>query len=271
MERLTGAGVSECALEARLLLGLATGASQAQILSGLRRELNATERERLLSLVRRRCAREPLAYLRGSQEFYGLEFCVDRNVLIPRPETELLVGFAIDLLKGGASTVFADVGTGSGCVAVSVAITVPQARAVATDVSRYAARVARANAERHRVSERVLVVVGDLLSAVRPRSLDLVLSNPPYIATSDVSGLQAEVRNWEPRIALDGGEDGLSIVRRLAREARHALKRDGRLALEVALGQGRSVAKELSESGYGHIGTLRDLAGIERVVHGMLA
>jgi len=268
--RLANAGVPDSRLEARLLLGLATGASQAEVLAGLRRPLCDPEREALSELVLRRCRREPLAYLRGAQEFYGLRFAVNRGVLIPRPETELLVEFGLEVLGTHQEPLAGDVGTGSGCIAVALAVNLPTLRLVATDIRRSAAEVARRNAIEHGVADRVLVVVGDLLAPVRQGSLDLVVSNPPYIPSALIGSLQEEVRCWEPRVALEGGADGLSLVSRVARESRCVLRRGGWLAVEVAMGQANDARVAFERLGLRKVAARRDLAGVERIVVGRL-
>lgn len=230
---------------------------------------------RARALLARRADREPLQYLLGTQEFCGLEFEVEPNVLIPRPETELLVKAAVRCAgmqpAAGRRPVVADVGTGSGCIAVSLARRLPLAVLHATDRSAEALRVARRNAERHGVAGQVTFLEGDLLKPLHARGLsgrvDLVVSNPPYIAEREWGALQPEVRLFEPRIALAGGEDGLAVYRRLVQEAVEFLSADGWLIMEVGQGQAESVRMLLDATKqYGVVDVRPDQAGIDRVV-----
>jgi release factor glutamine methyltransferase len=227
------------------------------------------------ALLSRRANREPLQYLLGTQEFCGMDFEVDHSVLIPRPETELLVEAAVLCADrrpvAGRRPVIADVGTGSGCIAVSLARRLPLAVLYATDRSAEALRVAGRNAERHGVAGQVAFLEGDLLAPLRARGLsvrvDLVVSNPPYIAEREWEALQPEVRLFEPRLALAGGEDGLAIYRRLVREAADRLNTAGWLLMEVGQGQAESVRALVAETGcYGAVDVRLDQAGIDRVV-----
>jgi release factor glutamine methyltransferase len=265
-ERLQRAGVERPVREAQLLLALATGKDRLQALQGLDRPLTPEESQRLESLIAQRERRVPLAYLRGTQEFYGLEFLVTRATLIPRPETELLVDFAIERLRDLPVAAAAEAGTGSGCVAIAAAHHLPGARFLATDLSTEALAVARENLVRHRLQERVLLARADLLTALAGESVHLVLSNPPYIPSAEFARLQPEVRDYEPRIALDGGEDGLSMYRSLAQTARRALKPGGWIAVETGAGQARSVANLFWTAGLSSMQIRCDLAGIERLV-----
>ncbi|MGC8669249.1 MAG: peptide chain release factor N(5)-glutamine methyltransferase [Chthonomonadales bacterium] len=264
---LASAGIEEAHLEARLLLALAGKCTQVEVLAGhLRLDDGIVSRFR--ELIAARARRVPYAYLAGMQEFYGLEFQVNQDVLVPRPETELLVDLAVGALRGLPNPVMVDVGTGSGCIVVACAVHVPMLKALAVDVSPGAARVARNNVLRHGVEGRVVVVRGDLLSAVGSRCVDLVASNPPYVASDEIPNLQPEVRCFEPRVALDGGRAGMDYHERLARHARKVLNPGGWLMVETAQGQAHLVAELLNVCGYRQVQTHRDLAGIERVVCG---
>ncbi len=230
---------------------------------------------RARALLARRADREPLQYLLGTQEFCGLEFEVEPSVLIPRPETELLVEAAVRCAgmqpAAGRRPIVADVGTGSGCIAVSLARRMPLAVLYATDRSAEALRVAGRNVERHGVAGQVTFLEGDLLEPLRARGLsgrvDIVVSNPPYIAEREWEALQPEVRLFEPRIALAGGEDGLAVYRRLVQEAVDLLNADGWLIMEVGQGQADSVRMLLDATKlYGIVDVRPDQAGIDRVV-----
>jgi len=201
-------------LEAEVLLAHVLDNSRAVLFTHPERSLSPAQLDHYQALVRRRAVDYPLPYLTGHVEFYGLEFEVTPEVLIPRPETETLVELA--LARRPRSAV--DVGTGSGCIAVSLAVRLPEARIYATEISPAALAVALRNAERHGVAERVHFLVGDLLSPC-PGPVDLIVSNPPYVATGEWASLPASVREYEPRLALEGGPDGLDVVRRLLAQA----------------------------------------------------
>ena len=268
---LAAAGIESPRFEAQILLALALGVTRAQVVAGLAPPPDEAQRQAFKHLVRERARRVPLAYLRGSQEFYGLPFTVTPDVLIPRPETELLVDFALEKLRAAEtpSPVLADVGTGSGCVAIAVLAYYPPAKALAVDISAAALTVAGTNATRNGVTERIRFVRAGLLAGLAAAHFDLVVSNPPYIPTSDIPTLQEEVRAFEPALALDGGVDGLDFHRGLVAEGGRVLRPGGWLAVEVAMGQAPAVAALFRQAGLTSIAARRDLAGFERVVSGM--
>ena len=221
--------------------------------------------------VERRLSGEPMQYNLGHAEFYGLPFRVNRDVLIPRPETELLVEQAVALAQNLRRTRshlpprIADVGTGSGAIAVALAHTLPWAQIVATDLSAAALAVASANAARNRVEPRIRFLAGDLLDPVCGQPFDLIVSNPPYVAESDRAGLDVEVRDYEPAQALFAGHDGLAIYRRLIPAAARALVAGGVLLLEIGQGQQPSIHELSQTQGFAAIRFLPDLQGIPRV------
>ncbi|HZT40930.1 MAG TPA: peptide chain release factor N(5)-glutamine methyltransferase [Chthonomonadaceae bacterium] len=270
---LAAAGIEDPRFEAQILLALALGVSRSQVVAGLAPPPTEAQRQAFLSLVQERARRVPLAYLRGSQEFYGLPFTVTPEVLIPRPETELLVDFALETLRAAEtpSPVLADVGTGSGCIAIAVLAHCPPARALAVDISAAALAVAGTNAARNGVTERIRFARAGLLTGLATAHFDLVVSNPPYIPTSEIPKLQEEVRAFEPELALDGGADGLDFHRGLVTGAMRALRPGGWLAVEVAMGQAPVVAALFRQAGLTSIAIRQDLAGIERVVAAKLA
>ena len=232
------------------------------------------ELARLRGYVKARAAHVPLAYVLGRREFMGLDFRVTRDTLIPRPDTETLVQCAVDFLRartvaGGDELSIAGIGTGTGAIALSVLHYTEGTRADAVDVSPAAAEVARENAARLGLAERIEVYVGDLTAPLAGRSYDVILSNPPYIPTADIATLMPEVRSYEPHLALDGGRDGLTIYRRLAADAPALLRDGGMLAVEVGIDEARDVAR-LLENNARIVRTeiQKDLAGIERVVVG---
>lgn len=225
----------------------------------------------LAPLLTRRASGEPVAYLVGYREFYGRAFAVTPAVLIPRPETELLVERARAILAlrpdGAASAAVLDVGTGSGCIAVTIAAECPGVRVTATDVSPAALSVATANAARHGVAGRVTFVHGSLTAGAT--DVDLVVSNPPYIADSDRSRLMRDVRDFEPASALFAGDDGLAVIAALVPDAHRALRPGGVLLMEIGAGQDEAAAACVAGAGFMTVTTYRDLAGIPRVIEGV--
>ncbi|OGW65705.1 MAG: protein-(glutamine-N5) methyltransferase, release factor-specific [Nitrospirae bacterium RIFCSPLOWO2_02_FULL_62_14] len=272
---LLRAGIEQAGLETGWLLEHALRRTPLDLRTNESLQVEGEGLRRALDLLQRRANREPLQYLLGTQEFCGVEFEVEPSVLIPRPETELLVDAAVRYAgmqsAAGRRPVIVDMGTGSGCIAVSLARRMPLAVLYATDRSAEALRVARRNAERHGVAGQVTFLEGDLLQPLRACGVsgrvDLVISNPPYIAEREWEALQPEVRLFEPRIALAGGEDGLAIYRRLVQEAAELLHTAGWLIMEVGQGQAESVRALIEATGrYGTMDVRPDQAGIDRVV-----
>jgi len=260
-------GIASARLDAELLAAHAFECSRVELYTHFDRPLREKELSRFREFVQRRLAGEPVAYVLGRKEFWSLALHVDPRVLVPRPDTETLVGQGLAALAAGdAPRRIADVGTGSGAIALALKSERPGDQVFAVDVSPDALAVARANAER--LGLEVAFVEGDLLEPLAGLApFDLVVSNPPYIPSRDIDGLGAEVRR-EPRLALDGGEDGLALVRRLVDCARAALVPGGTLAVEVGAGQAGEAKEMMSAAGYLDVGARRDLAGIERVVFG---
>lgn len=272
---LSRAGIEQAGRETAWLLEHALRVTPLDLRLNESQMVEGEGLRRARALLARRADREPLQYLLGTQEFCGLEFEVEPSVLIPRPETELLVEAAVRCAgmhpAAGRRPIVADVGTGSGCIAVSLARRLPLAVLYATDRSAEALRVARRNAERQGVAGQVAFLEGDLLQPLRARGLsgrvNLVVSNPPYIAEREWEALQPEVRLFEPRIALAGGEDGLAVYRRLVQEAVDLLSAAGWLIMEVGQGQAESVRMLLdATTQYGTVDVRPDQAGIDRVV-----
>jgi release factor glutamine methyltransferase len=264
-------GVGDARREAGSLLAHALGRDRAYLFTHDDERLGEEESSAFRRLVERRAAGEPLQYVTGRQEFYGLDFEVTPDVLIPRPETELLVEAALEVLRAHAAPLVCDVGTGSGCIAVALLHERADARAVALDISSAALRVARRNAERHGVSERLAALVSDCFDALRGGGpgrarFPLVVSNPPYIAEGELAGLQREVRDHEPRAALTPGGDGLSVIRRLVSEAPEFLEPGGHLLFEIGFGQHEQVAALLDPNVWTLLDIRRDLQGIPRLV-----
>jgi release factor glutamine methyltransferase len=257
-------------LDAELLLGEALGLDRIKLIVEAERPLAEGELGRYRELIKRRRNGEPIAYILGRREFFALPFRVDRRVLIPRPDTETLVERA--LAGTQAQHLYGrllDLCTGSGCVAVAFAKARPTWRVTAVDLSPDAAALARENVRRAGVVHNVSVLEGDLFAPLAPGAqFELITANPPYIPSGEIAGLDTDVRDFEPRLALDGGEDGLVIIRRLLDAAPRYLVPGGLLAMEVGFDQAPAVAALFERAGFVDIARARDLAGVERVVSG---
>ncbi|HYV84629.1 MAG TPA: peptide chain release factor N(5)-glutamine methyltransferase [Patescibacteria group bacterium] len=263
-------GVAEPVRDAERLLGHVLGLDRAALHGDPARPISGTQDEQFRSLARRRAAREPLQHLTGEQEFWSLSFRVTPDVLVPRPESEHLIEALLRLgLRPDPSLL--DVGTGSGCLAIAAAREIPGALVVATDIEAAALDVARGNALRHGVSDRVTFLRGDLFAPLsgrrQERGFDVILCNPPYIPEAEMAGLEPEVRDHEPRRALTPGPDGLAVHRRLAAAALDWLRPGGTLLVEIGAGQDEA-ARTLYPAGGGLDLTAiePDLAGIPRVI-----
>lgn len=265
-------GLEEPRLSSELLLASALGCRKIELYTRFDQTPAAGQVERFRELVREAAGHKPIAYLVGRKEFYSLEFLVTPDVLIPRPETELLVEQAVMALReGGREAPWVwDIGTGSGCAAVAIAKLHPASRVLASDVSAAALAIARQNAERHGVAERVSFVEADgaeiPAESVPAGGFDVLVSNPPYIAESARASLPANVREHEPALALFGGPDGLGVIRKIAIGGPVKLAAGGRAFIEVAEGQADAAAGLFVASGWSHRDTLKDGAGIPRVL-----
>lgn len=272
---LDQAGISEARRTAGLLMGHILGADRAQLLTRSSEQLRSSTLESFIQLVERRAAGEPLQYITGHQEFYGLDFKVSPAVLIPRPETEFLVERVIALARDCFSgldegPIIVDVGTGSGCIAVTLAAHIADARLIAIDISPAALDIARENAAIQGVASRIEFLEGDLLSPLAGRCLegavDFIASNPPYVPARDPHLIQREVRDWEPSEALFGGEEGLDFYRRLLDEGKRYLKPGGRLVCEIGYSQLEPLREMIESSGWELIEVTNDLQGIPRAL-----
>jgi len=265
--RLRDAGVESNLLDSQLMMARALECSRLSVITHPEIELTDEQLNAFRSMLERRIQRYPLAYLIGRREFYGLDLIVREGVLVPRPETEVLVEECIKRLGRGPRVV-ADIGLGSGAIAVALAVNMPEAKIYGTEVSAEALEVARENVARHHVADRVCILPGNLLEPLMDLGarFDAVVSNPPYIPTGDILSLEPEVRVYEPLKALDGGADGLDIYRVLIPGAVDCLGDEGFVAVEIGIGQADSVIQIARGSGYAHVEVIRDLAGIERVL-----
>jgi release factor glutamine methyltransferase len=279
---LRNQGIATPRLDAEALLAHTLATDRAHLFMRLSSLLTHAEQEAFQRNLERRARREPLAYITGEREFWSRNFRVAPDVLIPRPETEVLVETTLRLVA--QSTVgdpqspipnpqspirVVDVGTGSGCIAISLAKELPATELWAIDVSETALAIALANARRHDVEKRIRFLQSDLFSAIseNEQSFDLIVSNPPYVVHSDLAVLQPEVRDWEPREALDGGKDGLGFYRRLVKESLAYLRPGGWLVMELGAGQGPAVTRLIqAQSNFQESFRVQDYAGLERVI-----
>ena len=267
--RLRVAGIESARLDAEVLLSELLGIGKAELYLNLNVALTLADETRFRELLLRRERQEPVAYITGRKEFWSLDFVVTPDVLIPRPETELVVQGGLEHAKrcGGRSQLqILDLGTGSGVIAISLAKELPHERITAVDVSAVALRVARRNSERYSVANRIHFLGGDWFEYVGGE-FDLIVSNPPYVRRGELSSLTAEIRDWEPLMALDGGADGLDCYRRIIPAAHRLLVPEGAIILEIGADMGEAVADLLSRvGGYTPCLLHQDYAGRDRVV-----
>lgn len=265
IEILNRAGIAEAKLDARLLLEYACQTDHSVLFAHPEREISEKEYDNYIGLIERRAKREPVAYILGNWDFMGLNFKVNSNVLIPEQDTEVLVEEAMRYTEDGFKVL--DLCTGSGCIALSLLNYTNDTRAVCTDISGEALDVAKENAESLRLSDRVTFVKTDLFPGEDMGKFDIIVSNPPYIATKVIETLAPEVKDYEPRLALDGSEDGLLFYRRIVDSVQKYLFSSGYLFLEIGYDQGKALTDMLKENGHFHdIEVIRDYAGNDRVV-----
>lgn len=273
--RLREAGVPEARREAGSLVAHILDRDRSFILSHAEDPVSPDQLRQFQVFLERRAQREPLQYITGHQEFFGLDFEVTSDVLIPRPETELLVETSLKLSAGNETAPFiCDVGTGSGCIVIALLHElrkIPGTRAVAIDVSPAAVAVAKRNAARHSLTERIDFVISDCLASLDPQnplqsSFDLIVSNPPYVEELALVGLQREVRDFEPSLALAAGPDGLAVIRRLLLEAGNFLKSGGHLLFEIGFTQSTAVKKLIDPKKWKLLEICEDLQGIPRTI-----
>jgi release factor glutamine methyltransferase len=256
-------------LDAELLLASAIGIDRVRLVIESARRLNDAELGLYRSLIQRRRAGEPVAYILGSREFYGISFSIDRRALVPRPDTETLVEVALDRTRARSMYGRAlDLCTGSGCVAIALARSRPTWRITASDISPEAASLAWENTRRNGAAFSLRVVTGDLYQPLAGERFELVTANPPYIPSAELASLAPDVRDFEPRLALDGGPDGLDVVRAVVAGAARHLEPNGVLAVEVGHDQAARVRELFEQAGFCEVASRRDYGGHERVVSG---
>ena len=269
-ERLRASGVEDAGFEAEYLLRSALGCTRENLLLALDSDLSPSDQRLLDSAIYRRAAGEPSAYITGHKEFYGLDFKVDSRALVPRPETELLVELALEFADRhttrGKGLTIADVGVGCGAIAIALAVKLPGSKVVATDISPSALKLANENVSSHRVEDRVTLLEGDLLQPVTG-PIDILVSNPPYIKSDEIHALPREIRDHEPRVALDGGENSIEIIDRLIRQSKDKLRPGGAMFMEIGwdIG-GRVLARSLELWPDSEVSITPDLAGLDRVL-----
>jgi release factor glutamine methyltransferase len=268
-ETLKASDVPDPAREARSLLSFVLQRDTAFLIAHPEVELTADRKLLFQSCVRRRAGHEPFQYITGRQEFFGLDFLITPDVLIPRPETEVLVEAAIDILANVEAANICEIGVGSGCISIAILKNVPGAQGVGVDISEAALAVARRNAEMHGVAGRLALQKGDVFDGVSG-SFDLIVSNPPYVPAADIGTLQTEVREFEPHLALDGGDDGLDIVRKIIRDSPGHLKPGGTLLMEIGFDQSPKVRDLFDQTLWYEPDFLPDLQGIPRIVKAVL-
>ncbi|MBR5913307.1 MAG: peptide chain release factor N(5)-glutamine methyltransferase [Selenomonadaceae bacterium] len=265
--KLEATGIESARLDAEVLLAHILNCKRLYLYVDAAKNLSPAQVIHYENLIERRAEKIPVAYLTGQREFMGLNFAVTPDVLIPRPDTEILTQLAIENLSAVENPTFADLGTGSGAICVSILKYVKNAKAAAVDISQDAINCAKFNAEKFGVDDRINFYVGNLFEPLRGQKFHAIISNPPYIPTKDLSTLQDEVKR-EPKFALDGGVDGLDFYRRIVEDAPNFLFNGGFLAVEIGINQAVDV-KNLFAENFTDIEIFRDLAGIERVVAGI--
>lgn len=268
---LKEAHVEDYALEARRLLAQASGYTDAELIARFYLYAGDEAVKKAAELLRRRLRGEPLAYICGTWEFYGMQLIVTPSVLIPRIDTEVLVFTALELLRPAVPEPrILDLCCGSGCIGCALARELPNARVYMADVSPEALSVARKNVSLHHLGSRCVCLDADALSPppLRMSNFDMIACNPPYITAGEMESLDPSVRDWEPHLALDGGEDGLVFYRSVLRHWKSVLRDDGILIFEVGEGQAGPVKQLLTEAGFHNLGSALDTGGTERVVYG---
>lgn len=263
-------GVGEPRREAHSLLAFALQKDKTFLIAHPEYELSGAEETRFREFFERRARREPFQHITGRQEFYGLDFIVTKDVLIPRPETELIVENAIEILKDEENPIFCEVGVGSGCISISILHKVKTATATGLDISEKAIEITGLNAKNNGVTNRLELKISDVFAALETEKFDLIVSNPPYIPGADVQTLQAEVRDFEPLQALTDNRDGLSIIEKIVAQSPQYLKPEGFLLMEIGFDQADKARKMFAPETWQSVEILPDLQAIPRTVKSRL-
>lgn len=265
-EILQKSAIIEARRDANTLLTFVLEKDRTFLIAHSEYELTETEQMRFDEAIERRAKREPLQHITGKQEFFGLEFEVNRDVLIPRPETELIVENALEILKNLENPHFCEIGVGSGCISISILHENKNASAIGLDISEKALKVAKRNAEKHRVSERFDLQISDVFEVLSNEKFDIIVSNPPYISSDEIQTLETEVKDFEPINALTDGKDGFSIIEKIIQDAPKFLKPKGFLLMEIGFGQAEEVLKMIGEEIWSEIEIVADLQNIPRML-----
>lgn len=266
-DKIKGAGIDSPSLEVSLLISKVFGIAKIDIYTHPETEIDLERFKQFEEIIERRVGREPIGYILGETEFYSRKFFVCSDVLIPRPETEKLAEEALNIIADNTCPRVIDVGTGSGCIAITIGSERSDSMIIASDISFDAILVAKRNARRLNV-QNIYFVHSDLLNFVKERSFDIVVSNPPYVSETDLCGLEPDVRDFEPIVALYGGEDGLDCIRRVASGAISVLKSGGWCIIEVGEDQNKEAMEIFGAFGYRDISFSEDFSGIKRVIKG---
>jgi release factor glutamine methyltransferase len=271
-EVLKSNGIAEPFREAKSILSVVLERDKTFIIAHNEYELSAAEETQFRDFINRRANREPFQHIAGKQEFWGLDFDVTPDVLIPRPETELIVENAIEILQNLENPNFCEVGIGSGCISVSILHEIKNTKAIGLDISNKALQIAEKNAENIGVSNRLELKVSDIFEVLdKAENFDLIVSNPPYVPFEDVENLQPEVKDFDPHIALTDGKDGLSIISRIIKNSPDFLKPDGFLLMEIGFNQSDKVRRMFDLQIWREIEVFSDLQGIPRMIKARIA
>ena len=260
-------GIESARLEAQILLSHCLSISKVQLYTSFDRPLSNNERSEFRELVKRRLKGEPTAYLIGKKEFWSMDFQVTDDVLIPRPETELIIDFLLDTITNiEKSFSVLEIGTGSGCISAAIASNFKQSSIIASDINPKSLKIAQKNIQKLGFTEQVSFLNCDLFNGM-DLTFDFIISNPPYIKTSEIDNLQVEIKEFEPKVALDGGKDGLNIIKTLVNQGKNYLKEDGYLIFEINFDQTDSIKKLVSQNNrYSSFDVIKDYSDLDRVI-----
>ena len=270
-QRLRFCHKADASIDAKLLASYVLGYSNLELILNSNLEVSQEDEVAYEGYISQRCSGRPLQHITKEQEFMGLTFYVDHHVLIPRQDTETLIEVLVEKSRSKPFKKIIEVGVGSGCISISLAKFIPSAQITGLDISKEALEIAKKNAINNQVDHQIEWVYGDLLKDYKAKDkVDLIVSNPPYITSNDCCGLEADVREYEPMLALDGGEDGLEFYREITKQAREYLVKGGLLAYEIGYNQSEDVRIIMERAGFAEIEQIKDLANKDRIVLGIL-